>query len=103
MAESSQTEVSVAGETHLAITTIGQIGRIVIYIVGEVSRTVVNNLVVVSNTPKKSNITIADKYASVSISSLSQEQLIQFHKESTPPDLLSRHHHHCDVLFYHSH
>ena len=39
-----------------------------------------------ANTPKKSNITIADKYASVSISSLSHDQLIQLHKEATTPD-----------------
>ena len=39
-----------------------------------------------ANTPKKSNVTIADKYASVSISSLSRDQLIQLQKEATPPD-----------------
>ena len=39
-----------------------------------------------ANTPKKSNVTIADKYASVSISSLSHDQLIQLQKEATPPD-----------------
>jgi hypothetical protein len=36
-----------------------------------------------ANTPKKSNITIADNYASVSISSLSYDQLFQLHKEAT--------------------
>jgi hypothetical protein len=39
-----------------------------------------------ANTPKKSNVMIADKYASVSISSLSHDQLIQLQKEATPPD-----------------
>jgi hypothetical protein len=42
------------------------------------------------NTPKKSNITIEDKkYKSVSMSSLSYNQLVQLHKEATPPSIIN--------------
>ncbi len=41
------------------------------------------------NTPKKSNITIEEKiYKSVSMSSLSYDQLVQLHKEATTPNII---------------